>query len=160
MYLALKVVHVLAVIVFLGNITTGIFWKVIADRTRDPKIMAHTLDGIIGADRWFTIPGIIVILLAGFATAGVGHVPILSTGWILWSLALFVIAGIAFGPVSRFQRQMAAIAHQGSDSGKFDWTLYERRSEGWNFWGAIALVAPLIAVVLMVLKPTLPAFHL
>jgi len=60
-YLLLKAVHVLAVVLFLGNIVTGIFWKAHGDRTGDPRIMAHTLDGIIRSDRWFTIPGVVLI---------------------------------------------------------------------------------------------------
>ena len=51
MYLALKLLHVVAVIVFLGNITTGLFWHAHAARTRDPKLLAHTMDGIIRSDR-------------------------------------------------------------------------------------------------------------
>jgi len=64
MYLFLKMIHIGAVLVFLGNISLGIFWKSMADRTADPKIMAHTLRSIIRADRWFTIPGVIVLVVA------------------------------------------------------------------------------------------------
>ena len=42
MYALLKFVHVLAVILFLGNVITGLFWKAHADRTKDPKIIGHT----------------------------------------------------------------------------------------------------------------------
>ena len=49
MYLAMKVLHVLAVVLFLGNIITGVFWKAHGDRTGDPRIIAHTLEGIIRA---------------------------------------------------------------------------------------------------------------
>ncbi len=159
MYLALKLVHVAAVIVFVGNITVGIFWKAIADRTRDPRIIAHTMEGIIQADRVFTIPAIIVLLIGGFGAAGVGNIPILSTGWILWGLGLFSIAGIAFGPLSRTQRMLAAEARSGTSGGNMDWTRYEALSNRWNILGLIALVTPILAVVLMVLKPMLPAFH-
>jgi len=40
-----------------------------------------------------------------------------------------------------------------------DWDRYEALSRRWNVFGLIALVAPLFAVALMVLKPALPAFH-
>ena len=158
-YFIAKLFHIAAVIVFLGNITVGIFWKENADRTGDPRIMAHTLRGIIQADRWFTIPAILVLLIAGFATAGLGHIPILSTGWILWSLILFIIAGIAFGPVSRAQRQLAALASAASGPADLDIEGYRRLSGAWKIWGLIALIAPVIALILMVLKPALPAFH-
>lgn len=49
MYLAMKTLHVLAVVLFRGNIITGLFWKAHGDRTGDPRIIAHTLEGIIRA---------------------------------------------------------------------------------------------------------------
>jgi uncharacterized membrane protein len=159
MYLWLKLIHVIAVIAFVGNITVGIFWKVIADRSRDPRIMAHTIRGIIGADRVFTIPAIIVIVIAGVATALAEQIPILGTGWVLWAIILFVIAGLAFIPVSRAQHELQAVADEGAKSGTVDLARYEAISARWNFWGMVALIAPLGAVALMVLKPTLSAFH-
>ena len=159
MYLILKLVHVLAVIFFVGNITIGIFWKTIADLTKDPRVIAHTISGIIRADRIFTIPAIFVLLIGGFGAAHIGGMPILSTGWILWGLIFFIIAGICFGPVSRAQRELRDIATAGAASGTLDWTRYNHISTQWNVWGTIALIAPLISVALMVLKPVLPAFH-
>src|SRR3990170_8893481 len=61
MYQLFKVIHIFAVIVFMGNIITGLFWKFHADGTRSQPIIAHTLRGLIRADRWFTIPGVVVI---------------------------------------------------------------------------------------------------
>ncbi len=157
-YLILKAIHVFAVVIFLGNITVGIFWKSLADRTHDAAIMAYTVGGIIRADRIFTIPAIIVLLAAGFALTGVGGIPILGTGWLLWSIGLFILAGLAFAPLSRVQRQLHSVALAGlkTDAEQND---YVRLSQRWNLWGTIALVAPVAALVLMVLKPLLPAFH-
>ncbi len=157
MYLVLKLVHIVAVIAFLGNITIGVFWKQFADRTRDPRIIAHTMQGIIGADRIFTIPAIIVLVIAGVGTAQIGHIPILATGWILWSLVLFIISGLAFGPIARAQRQLRDIAAAAVAGAPLDWTRYESISKSWAGWGMLATVAPLVAVAFMVLKPALPA---
>lgn len=159
MYLWFKLIHVAAVIVFLGNISLGVFWKDAADRTRDPRIMAHTLRSIIVADRWFTIPSVIVLLAGGIATAIAEHIPILATGWILWSIILFIISGIAFGPIARAQRAMEVAASEAVKTGALDEARYKRLSANWNVWGMIALLAPVVAVCLMVLKPHLPAFH-
>jgi hypothetical protein len=35
-----------------------------------------------------------------------------------------------------------------------DWDRYGKLSSQWKLWGMVALVAPLLAMVLMVLKPT------
>jgi uncharacterized membrane protein len=159
MFLWFKLIHIIAVIVFLGNITIGIFWKAFADKSRDPRIIAHTLRGIIQADRLFTIPAIFVIVAGGVATAIAEQIPILATGWILWAIILFVISGMAFAPVSRLQRDLEALASDGERSGTIDTAKYDRISAQWNLWGMIALIAPVGAVALMVLKPVLPAFH-
>ena len=39
------------------------------------------------------------------------------------------------------------------------WELYQRFSSVWAVWGMIALIAPLIAAIIMIWKPVLPAFH-
>ena len=86
MYLALKLLHIAAVVLFLGNITTGLFWHAWAARTRDPTRLAHTMAGIMRSDRLFTVPGIVVIVATGIAAAIYGQLPILGTGWILWTI--------------------------------------------------------------------------
>jgi len=151
-YLALKLVHVAGVVLFLGNITVGVLWKQFADRRRDPAILAFTIDSIIGADRVFTIPGIVLLLAGGIGAALAGHIPILSTGWILWAIVAFILSGLAFGPLSRVQRQLSVAAHASNLAE------YDRLSQGWNLWGTIALILPIASFVLMILKPALPAF--
>ena len=158
-YLVLKAIHVASVAIFLGNITTGIFWKEHADRTKDPRLIAHALEGIIGSDRLFTIPGVIGILIGGIGAAMVGHLPMLRTGWILWGILLFSVSGVAFmAGVAPLQRKMAALMRAGATSGSPDWAAYEKLSRDWNMWGLIALIAPTIALIIMVLKPALPSF--
>ena len=158
LYLVLKLLHVLAVAMFLGNITTGLFWKVHAERSGDPRLIAHAFDGIMSSDRWFTIPGVIVIVATGVANAALGGFPLLRTGWIAWSLVLFTVSGLAFMfRVVPLQRAIAELAHAATSAGAFDRERYRVLSRAWEFWGGIALAAPLLAAVLMVLKPVLPA---
>src|SRR6186713_385742 len=95
-YRFLKLIHLIAVMIFLGNIITGLFWMYIAVKTKDLKIINFTIKGIIKADRYFTIPGVIIITAGGFLAAIYGQLPILRTGWIFWSIILFSISGLAF----------------------------------------------------------------
>jgi uncharacterized membrane protein len=155
MYLLLKLLHVIFVILFLGNITTGLFWHKHAARTRDPKLLFHTMDGIIRSDRLFTTPGVLGILAAGVALAIYGNFPMLSTGWILWTLVLFAISGAIFGMrVAPMQRQLRALAEKGM-AGGFDYAQYHALAFRWEMWGAAALLTPAIGLALMVLKPAL-----
>ena len=134
MYLIWKLIHVTAVILFLGNIITGLFWKAHADRSRDVRFIAHTMEGIIRADRWFTIPGVVLITAAGFFAAIQARIPILGTGWILWSIILFSISGIAFAvKVAPLQTQILAMARGAGDS-PLDWARYRSLSLQWEIW--------------------------
>lgn len=153
MYQILKAIHVFAVIIFMGNIITGLFWKMHADRTKDRTIIAHTLRGLIRADRWFTVPGVVVITAAGIFAAVQGGLPLLRTGWIFWSMVAFALSGIAFGwKVAPLQKQLLKMTE---GDGPLDWASYRSKSLQWELWGLFATVTPAVAVVLMTAKPVL-----
>lgn len=153
MYQLYKAIHVFAVIIFLGNIITGLFWKFHADGTRNQSIIAHTLRGLIRADRWFTIPGVVVITAAGVLAAMKAGLPLLRTGWILWSIVAFALSGIAFAwKVAPLQKQLLKMTDDGA---VIDWPTYRSKSLQWELWGLFATFTPLAAVVLMTWKPAL-----
>ena len=152
-YLAIKALHIVSVVLFLGNIITGVFWKVHADLTGDLRARAQALDGIIKSDRWFTVPGVFLIIATGVTLALMAGFPMLSTFWIAGSLALFGVSGLAFGiAVGPLQKKKLANTRAGL-AGNWNQAEYDRLSKSWALWGAVATVAPLIAVFLMVMKP-------
>ncbi len=151
MYLILKVIHVGAVVVFLGNITRVFFGR----RSRMLPTTSRSWRGITRSDRVFTVPALAVLIGAGIATAVVGNIPILHTAGFWWSLILLSVSGLAFIPVSRLQVQLFEVL----DRQPPDMSLYRKLSDRWALWGAIALLTPAAAFVLMILKPALPAFH-
>ena len=95
-YLLLKTIHLLAVVAFLGNIITGLFWMRFAVKTNDVRIIHHTAKGIIKSDRLFTIPGVLIITAGGFFAAIYAGIPLLRTGWIFWPIVLFSLSGVFF----------------------------------------------------------------
>jgi uncharacterized membrane protein len=144
------------VVLFLGNITTGVFWAAHAHRSRDFRLIASTFEGISRSDRWFTIPGVFGIVLGGIAAAVVGDLPILGTGWILWPIVLFSISGIIFGArVAPLQRRIVDVTGA-ADPSADAWDSYDAIYRRWGLWGLLALIAPAIAMTIMVLKPGLP----
>lgn len=148
-----KVLHIVAVVAFLGNITTGLFWHLHAARTRNPVLLAFTMEGIIRSDRFFTVPGVVGIIASGVAMAMQRHLPIIGTRWILVPLILFAVSGIIFmARVAPLQRQLLALAR---NEGSFDYSRYRAVAVQWELWGAAALLTPVIALVFMVLKPAL-----
>jgi uncharacterized membrane protein len=159
LYLCLKALHVIGVVLFLGNIITAIFWKAHGDKLGDklggggdPRARVQALDGIIRADKLFTSPGVLIILVTGVALVLVGHLSFLAP-WVLGSLALFGVAGGVFGArVKPLQKKLLANARAGL-AGQWNESEYRELSKRWRFWGWVATIAPLLALILMVLKP-------
>ena len=152
-YFILVLIHVIAVIIFLGNITIGPFWKSQAEKTKDRLIILRTWEGIIKADRLFTMPGVSILLLFGIGAALHGGYNLINTGWIFWSILLYIISGAAFmAKVVPIQKRIVALA---KDESNFRWDEYLKMSKQWDFWGSIATLAPWVAVIFMVIKPNI-----
>ena len=65
-YQVLKFLHILGVILLIGNVTITAFWKVFADRSNDPLVIAQAQRIVILADWFFTLAGILLILGGGY----------------------------------------------------------------------------------------------
>jgi uncharacterized membrane protein len=97
---------------------------------------------------------VVLILIGGFGGAAVGGLPLLGTPWILWGIILFTVSGVAYmARVVPLQRKMLQVARSGVESSTFDWDRYRSLSRGWNVWGTIALVTPVLAMIVMIAKP-------
>jgi len=152
-YLLLKSLHVLSVVLFLGNIVTGVFWKFHADRHGDLRGRAMAVAGILRSDRWFTLPGVVAIIVTGVWMATIQHLPIVRTHWLFWALILFGISGVAFQVfVAPLQRKLLTNLNAGL-AGSWNESEYRSLSRAWEFWGAVATLAPTGSLFLMVLKP-------
>ena len=151
-YALLKLVHIFAVIIFLGNIVTGLYWMKKADKTNNLSIILFTMKGIISSDKLFTIPGVIIITIGGFSAAIYGGVPLLKTGWIFWSLILFILSGVVFScKLAPLQNKIYRLI-KNTDAANFNKVLYHSYLKQWESWGLIALLTPLGAMVMMVMK--------
>lgn len=151
-YALLKLIHVFAVIIFLGNIITGLFWMRIADKTNNLSIISFTIKGIITSDKLFTIPGVIIITIGGLSAAIQGGIPLLKTGWIFWSLVLFSLSGLIFTlKLAPLQKKIFQLT-ENNYMEKLNHDLYRTSLKQWEMWGLLALLTPLAALVMMVLK--------
>ena len=154
MYLILKTIHVLSVVLFLGNIVTGLFWKAHADRCGDPKVQAHAMAGVIRSDRFFTIPSVVAIIASGVGLASMAGLPLLGTPWIAASLAAFGLSGVLFVAIlAPLQRRLLNEARGAAAGVEWPSAAYRRMSRIWEIVGLIAILLPLAALALMVFKP-------
>ena len=147
-YALFKLLHIVAVVVFLGNASLGLFWVAHAESTGDKRIIAHAMRGIIRADRWFTMPGIVLIIGAGVAAASSGGLKLLSVGWILGATIMFGLSGLVFGlALAPLQRRIVSA----TDS-TVDFQATQGMLRRWHVLGWLALLPLWLAVAMMVLK--------
>jgi uncharacterized membrane protein len=90
-----QVVASARVILFLGNIIVTGWWKSMADRTCDPKIIAFAQSQVSATDRVFTLGGILILAAAGAGTAAIGGFSA-TTRWIEWGDWFFAGSGIVW----------------------------------------------------------------
>jgi uncharacterized membrane protein len=152
-YALSKSIHLLAVVIFLGNIITGLFWMRIAVKTKDLKIIHFTMKGIRTADRYFTMPGVILIVAGGILAAILGHFPILHTKWIFWSIIMISLSGLAFAfKVAPLQKKIYRLTLNKESADDFDWKNFNKTYLAWDIWGLIAILTPLVALAMMIIK--------
>jgi uncharacterized membrane protein len=151
-YLWLKTLHVLGAVLFLGNIIVTGWWKVMADRTRDPRIIAFAQRQVTLTDYVFTLGGVVLVLASGLANIRLHGIAVGSNPWLAWGIGLFVASGVIWVlllvPVqARLARLASSFAAGGEIPGEY-WRLCRR----WNFWGAIATLLPVSILYFMVFK--------
>jgi uncharacterized membrane protein len=150
-YAILKSIHVIGVILFVGNITVTGWWKAMADRTRDPRILAFAQRQVTLTDWVFTLGGIVMLAVSGALAARLGGFAA-STPWLQWGSALFILSGVIWIAVlvplqTRLGRMAKTFAAAQTIPDQY-WKL-ERL---WIVFGVIATIMPLATVVVMVFK--------
>jgi uncharacterized membrane protein len=103
-YEAFKVIHLLGVILFLGNIIVTGVWKVLADRTGEPRTIAYAQRLVTVTDWIFTAGGVALILIGAYGMAAVGHLDLRGPAWLVWGQAMFAASGVT-GSSSSFRRK-------------------------------------------------------
>lgn len=151
-YLLYKIIHLLGVVLLLGNIIVTAYWKVMADRNGDPMVIAFAQRLVTLTDYVFTAGGAILIVIGGngmSSTTGIGE-----AYWLSWGVWLFAASGIIWVlvliPVQFKQARMAKAFERSTVVPNQYWRL----SRMWLYWGSFATVLPLINLYWMIFKPT------
>ena len=145
--------HIVAAVVFVGNIITAAFWKVRADRSGSMEAMANASRSLLLADLAFTGPGIIVLLVTGFWMVALTGWDRFQEPWLGISMVLLVLTSIIWAAgLLPLQFRMARLSrlqtgHMTSDPA------YRMTSKVWSMLGGTATLMPIVILFLMVLKP-------
>jgi uncharacterized membrane protein len=152
-YDAFKVVHLFGVVVFLGNIIVTAVWKVMADRTGDPRVIAYAQRLVTLTDWIFTAGGVVLLLVGAYGMAAVAGLNLRGPTWLIWGQALFVVSGLIWIcvliPTQIAQAREARAFAEGAPIPESYW----RHNRRWVVWGVIATLVPLVNLYFMVFKP-------
>ena len=149
----LLALHILAAVVFVGNIITAAFWKTRADRSGNLETIAITARSLLQADYVFTAPGIVVLLATGIWMVGLSDWARFQEPWLGGSFVLLIITGaIWLAVLLPQQRRMVRLAQEGADAGALG-PEYRRAGRIWSMFGGIATLLPILILFLMVFKP-------
>lgn len=154
LYTLLKVAHVIGAAVLLGTGAGIAFFMLMAHRARDPALIAHTAGIVVLADTVFTASAVILQPITGAALAHIVGYPLWS-GWIAWSLVLYVLTGLCWLPVVWIQLRLRDLAREAVATGTPLPERYFRLFKVWFVLGFPAFSAVIGIVWLMVAKPDL-----
>jgi uncharacterized membrane protein len=152
--LLLKLIHVLSSTVLFGTGLGIAYFMLMAYRTRDAVIIAHTAGMVVVADAAFVANAAIVQPVTGVQLALViGYS--LWDPWIVTTFALYVLIGVCWLPVLWLQVQMRNIARVSAQEGTDLPDRYHRLFRIWFVLGWPAFISMVAIFVLMIFKPTL-----
>ncbi len=154
LFLIVKLAHVIGATVLLGTGAGIAFFMLMAHRTGDARIIAHTAAVVVIADTVFTATAVVVQPITGAALAMLAGYPIWR-GWIALSLALYVFTGAFWLPVVWIQIRMRDLARAAAAQGAALPGAYHRLWRAWFACGFPAFGAVLAILWLMIAKPNL-----
>ncbi|WP_323036412.1 DUF2269 domain-containing protein [Pararhodobacter sp.] len=153
-YEILRLLHVLGATVLIGTGAGIAFFMVISNHSRDPRLIAHVAGIVVLADTLFTATAAIAQPITGYLLAREAGWPLLS-GWVAWSLVLYVVIGLFWLPVVWMQIRLRNLATAARDAGAPLPDSYHRLYRWWFAFGFPAFAAILAILWLMLTKPLL-----
>jgi uncharacterized membrane protein len=152
--LLLKLVHTISAAVLFGTGLGVAYFMLMAYRTRDPVIVAHTASIVVIADAVFIANSAIIQPVTGVQLAlTIGYS--LSESWIVASLALYFLISLCWLPALWIQVRMRNLARLAVERGADLPEGYERLFRLWFVLGWPVLIVLIAIFVLMIFKPTL-----
>jgi uncharacterized membrane protein len=154
LHFALRLAHILGATVLFGTGLGIAFFMLMAHRTRDAAIIAHTARVVVIADAVFTATAVIAQPLTGGALVHVlGYR--WSEPWIVISLALYVFTGICWLPVVFIQARLRRLAEGAARDGRPLPADYHRLFAVWFWLGWPAFLSVIAIFAVMISKPQL-----
>jgi uncharacterized membrane protein len=151
--LFIRWLHIIGACVLFGTGSGIAFFMVMAHRTRNPVLIAHTAGTVVLADLLFTATAVVVQPITGATLAYRIGWP-LTEPWIAGSLGLYVLAGLFWLPVVWIQMEMRMLAALAASTQEPLPARYFKLYRIWFACGFPAFGAVMAIIWLMISKPT------
>ncbi|HEU4775738.1 MAG TPA: DUF2269 domain-containing protein [Telluria sp.] len=151
-YLVVKWLHILSSTLLFGTGIGSAFYMLFTSLSRDVRAIAVVSRQVVLADWLFTSTTVVIQPLTGIYMIHLAGYPWTST-WIMWSIALYFLAGACWLPVVWIQLKMRDMAQVAARDGAELPALYWRYLRIWTTLGIPAFLALVVVYWLMVAKP-------
>lgn len=153
-YFAVKFVHVLGVVLFLGNIIVSAVWKTQADRTGNPVVIAFACRLVNMTDLLLTAFGSALIVIGGIGLFHATGISISDSPHLTIGIGLFGMAAMLWVTgLLPLQIYMSKLAAKTVSAGETEMPAkYERSRKLWNIIGGIAVLLSLGALYFMIFR--------
>jgi uncharacterized membrane protein len=150
----MKILHVLAVVVLLGNLLMAPFWRKRLVELGGVQARAAANRSVRTADLIFTLPGWVVVLATGIMMIIYREMG-MRGGWLHLSLLLF-LGWLVFWHmlVLRARKAMIAQAEEAASGGQAPAELAQHERQ-WQQWSYLAAGIAVLILILMVIQPPL-----
>ena len=148
----LRWAHILGGTVLLGTGAGIAFFMLMAYRSRDARVIAHTAETVVIADFVFTLSAVVVQPVTGLLLADAMGWSWLE-GWVVLSIAIYVGVGLFWLPVVWIQIQLRDLARAALAEGDALPERYHRLYRIWFWCGFPAFAGVLVIIALMVVRP-------
>ncbi|MEO8385603.1 MAG: DUF2269 domain-containing protein, partial [Betaproteobacteria bacterium] len=138
----LRWLHVIGATVLLGTGAGIAFFMFMANRTRDPMLIAHTAGIVVLADLVFTASAVVVQPITGVLLAQQIGWP-LTQGWLMVSIVLYLVTGLCWLPVVWIQIQLRNMARDAAKTGAPLPARYHQLFSVWFVLGIPAILSVL-----------------
>ena len=152
-YLMVKWLHILSSTVLFGTGIGSAYYLLVATLERDARNAFHVVRHVVLADWLFTTPAIVFQPLSGYYLAHIAGMPF-GSRWLVWSLALYLVALACWLPVLWLQVRMRDLAKAAAARSLELPPMYWRYFRIWFALGIPAFFALVAVFYLMVAKPT------
>ncbi|MET0982062.1 MAG: DUF2269 domain-containing protein [Telluria sp.] len=151
-YVVVKWLHILSSTFLFGTGIGSAWYMLFVTMSRDVRAIAVVARNVVIADWVFTATTAVIQPLTGFYMIHLAGYPIHSK-WIMWSIALYVLAGACWLPVVWIQMRLRDLSAEAARTNNELPPRYWRLFKTWVALGVPAFAAFVIIFWLMVAKP-------